>query len=254
MKKLAVLGGIVVLLIAVIKIGTIFLPSGQESAESQITAQETSQVMSEPSVPDSREPITIEIQNENGTEATTEEFDPAESAAALPTKDESTTPTTSASEHSLATTAAHSLSAKADSVTPMEPKTMYAIKSVNVRKGGSTDSDILGGLTPGKEVKVNGESSNGWYRINYNGGEAFVYKTYLSTNKADVVKETTAAKPTKEASKKPAKSTTAAKKEPAKSTTAAHPATQPATQPAAPAAPTPGGAPANETIAPFPGN
>lgn len=134
MKKIAVLGGIVILLIVVIRVGTILLPSGQEAMKNQITSEESSPTMTEPAVADTREPITIEIQNENGSEASTESFDPTESAAALPTQEDGTIPTTGAAAHNSATAAA--------GITPMEPKTMYAVKSVNVRKGGSTDTDI----------------------------------------------------------------------------------------------------------------
>ncbi|WP_215697366.1 SH3 domain-containing protein [Clostridium sp. MCC353] len=70
-------------------------------------------------------------------------------------------------------------------VTPME-KTMYAIKPVNVRAGYTTGTTVLSSLKAGQEVEVTGMSENGWIQIKFNGGEAYVYKTYLSESKDDV--------------------------------------------------------------------
>ena len=62
--------------------------------------------------------------------------------------------------------------------------TMYATGDVNVRKGPSTDYEKIGRLTLNQEVKVTGQSkSTGWYRIEFNGGEAYVSQNYLSTSK-----------------------------------------------------------------------
>ena len=61
---------------------------------------------------------------------------------------------------------------------------MYATGDVNVRKGPSTDYEKIGGLTLNQEVKVTGQSkSTGWYRIEFNGTEAFVSSSLLSTTK-----------------------------------------------------------------------
>lgn len=70
-------------------------------------------------------------------------------------------------------------------VKPME-KTMYAIKPVNVRAGYTTGTAVLSSLKAGQEVEVTGISENGWIQIKFNGGEAYVYKTYLSESKDDV--------------------------------------------------------------------
>lgn len=81
-------------------------------------------------------------------------------------------------------------------VTPME-KTMYAVKPVNVRAGYTTGTTVLSSLKAGQEVEVTGMSENGWIQIKFNGGEAYVYKTYLSESKDDV--ETKAAAESKAA-------------------------------------------------------
>ena len=64
--------------------------------------------------------------------------------------------------------------------------TKYATQSVNVRSGPSTDYDKIGGLTTNQEVQVTGQASTGWYRIEYNGGEAYVSGKYLSDEKVEV--------------------------------------------------------------------
>lgn len=63
-------------------------------------------------------------------------------------------------------------------------QTMYAANSVNVRDLPSTDGKKLGGLSTNQEVAVTGQcNETGWYRISYNGGEAFVSDKYLVTEK-----------------------------------------------------------------------
>ena len=64
-------------------------------------------------------------------------------------------------------------------------KTLYAIQSVNVRSGPSTDYDKIGGLTTNQEVQVTGQANTGWWRIQYNGGEAYVSDKYLADEKVE---------------------------------------------------------------------
>ena len=59
-------------------------------------------------------------------------------------------------------------------------KTMYAKSSVNVRKGPSADFERLGSLNANQQVKVTGKSDQtGWFRIEFNGSEAYVSNNYL---------------------------------------------------------------------------
>lgn len=61
---------------------------------------------------------------------------------------------------------------------------MYAKSSVNVRDLPNTDGTKLGGLSTNQEVAVNGQcNETGWYRIDYNGGIAYVSDKYLVTEK-----------------------------------------------------------------------
>ena len=56
---------------------------------------------------------------------------------------------------------------------------LFVKNPVNVRKGPSTDYEILGGLEKGKQIKVTGLVDTGWYRIQYNDENAYVYSSYL---------------------------------------------------------------------------
>ncbi len=70
-------------------------------------------------------------------------------------------------------------------VEPMSA-TMYAQRSVNVRKGPGTEYDRVGSLTTNQEVAVTGKASTGWYEISYNGEVAYVSNNYLGNEKVVV--------------------------------------------------------------------
>lgn len=246
MKKMAVLGGVVIVLIVVIKIGSIFIsPSTKDPTEGQTSTEETFQTV--PITPGmttaAREPVTIEIDNDNGSGNGSGETDaletlPVETSESLTPQGsgQASTSTTAAGTKVATTTKAASTTKAAANYTvkDIESKTMYATKSVRVRESASTDSAVVGGLTPGQDVKATGETSNGWIRVSYNGGSAYVSKSYLSTTKPDTAKETTAAKKTTGNSSSNTTKTT----KPAQESSAAAPTTA---------------ASSDETIAPFPG-
>ncbi|MCD8006145.1 MAG: D-alanyl-D-alanine carboxypeptidase family protein [Oscillospiraceae bacterium] len=64
-------------------------------------------------------------------------------------------------------------------VTEMEATTMYATDPLNVREGPDALYEALGQLAVGDAVTVTGETSNGWYQIDYNGTTAYVSGDYL---------------------------------------------------------------------------
>ena len=64
--------------------------------------------------------------------------------------------------------------------------TKYAKQSVNIRKGPSTDYEKIGSLTMNQKVTVTGQADNGWYRISYNGGDAYVSGSYLVNEKITI--------------------------------------------------------------------
>ena len=64
--------------------------------------------------------------------------------------------------------------------------TMYATQTVNVRNLPNTDGEKVGSLSTNQEVAITGQASTGWYRIQYNGSEAYVSNKYLSDEKVEV--------------------------------------------------------------------
>lgn len=69
-------------------------------------------------------------------------------------------------------------------VTPFQPPiTMYATEDVNVRADHSTNATKLGVLPTGESITVLGETSNGWYRVSYKGGDAYIFAQYLTKTK-----------------------------------------------------------------------
>ena len=52
-------------------------------------------------------------------------------------------------------------------------ETVYAISTVNVRSGPSTDDMIVGSLNYGESVQRTGIGNKGWSRVDYNGEEAY---------------------------------------------------------------------------------
>ena len=67
------------------------------------------------------------------------------------------------------------------------PVTLYAKQKVNIRKGPSTDFDVLGMLALNDQVIVVGESiSSPWKEIQYQDETAFVHGEYLLTEPVDL--------------------------------------------------------------------
>lgn len=60
-------------------------------------------------------------------------------------------------------------------------ETVYAIATVNVRESYSTSSNILGKLSTGDSITRTSKGDNGWSKVSYNGKEAYVSSSYLST-------------------------------------------------------------------------
>ena len=72
--------------------------------------------------------------------------------------------------------------------------TMYAQRAVNVRDLPDTSGNKVGGLSTNDEVAVTGKcNETGWYRISYNGSEAFVSNNNLGENKVEVKQATQSA-------------------------------------------------------------
>lgn len=63
--------------------------------------------------------------------------------------------------------------------------TVYATGNINVRKSYSTDSDIVGSLEDGEEIKREATGDNGWSKVVYNGATAYIKTSLLTTEKPD---------------------------------------------------------------------
>lgn len=65
-------------------------------------------------------------------------------------------------------------------------ETMYAVQDCNVRENWTTDSNKVGYLKEGQEIKRTGIGENGWSKIDYNGKVAYVATRLLSKEKPDL--------------------------------------------------------------------
>lgn len=71
-------------------------------------------------------------------------------------------------------------------------QTMYAQSTVNVRDLPEQTGAKLGSLSTNQEVTVTGQcNETGWYKISYNGGEAYVSDSYLGAEKVAVKSQST---------------------------------------------------------------
>lgn len=141
------------------------------------------------------------------------EFNDVTSAAAAKKKTTTTTKKTAAAKKSEKTTTAAATTKAATTKKKTTKKVavedvsglkVYSTAIVNVRTGAGTDYDKLATLMPDTEVSVTGKTSDGWYRIDYNGQTGYVSAEYFT----DVKPVTTTAKKTTTK----AATTTAAKK------------------------------------------
>ena len=172
---------------------TAFVLTGCNGCNTETVEETTESITSEEAVEenteDVAEPTTEETTETDTSEEVTEETETSEVEETMEDVAEPTTEETTETETSeeVAETPAYT-------VTDME-KTMYAQRSVNVRTGPTTDYEKIGALNTNDEVKVTGQSDNGWYRIEYNGNTGFVSNNYLGDIKV-VVNNTPSTTPT----------------------------------------------------------
>lgn len=72
--------------------------------------------------------------------------------------------------------------------------TMFATTTVNVRALPDKASDKVGSLSENQEIEITGLVDNGWYRVNYNGTEAYVHGNYLNSEQQEMVAAVSAEK------------------------------------------------------------
>ncbi len=67
----------------------------------------------------------------------------------------------------------------------------YATTDVNMRTEPTTDASKVGRVTQNEQVHVTGKTSNGWYRIEYNGTSGFSVAKYFADKPIEVVENVT---------------------------------------------------------------
>ena len=163
--------------------------SNTESSEPELTDPVESTGQSE-SLSEASESESLSSETSSSPESLASEDSPA--VTTLPSGDE---PASSASS-----TAASSEAEIVLSEVFSEPRTMYASDSVNVRSGPGTGYERLGHLDRGDEVSASAISENGWYKIAFKGGDAFVSGKYLQDSMPEPEVTVTAASSEEESS------------------------------------------------------
>lgn len=154
----------------------------EENVTSEIVSEETTEELTEDVSEEVSETVSEETSAETSEEVSEEVLEETTEEVSEETSVEtSETPSEEVSEE------------PAYTVEPMSA-TMYAQRSVNVRKGPGTDYERVGSLTTNQEVAITGKASTGWYEISYNGEVAYVSNKYLGNER--VVVQTTPMTPT----------------------------------------------------------
>lgn len=67
-----------------------------------------------------------------------------------------------------------------------QTKIRYTTAAVNVRRGPSTDYEVVSHLKMAQEIETTGQAETGWYQIMLNGTPAYVSDKYLSETKVEI--------------------------------------------------------------------
>lgn len=67
-----------------------------------------------------------------------------------------------------------------------QPKTMYATIALNVRRGPSTEYEVISHLSMAQAVEVTGQAQTGWYQFMVDGSPAYASDHYLSETKVEI--------------------------------------------------------------------
>lgn len=60
-------------------------------------------------------------------------------------------------------------------------KTGVATTTVNIRSGASTSTSVVGQLVRGQRISVTGKAAQGWVKVRFHGGTAYMSGQYLNT-------------------------------------------------------------------------
>lgn len=154
------------LILAVLLVISILAGCDGDSGE-ETSAPTDSVVATEPTTA----PTETETPTEEPTEAPTEEPTeaPTEAETEAPTEVPTEEPTEAPTEPEFTVTAIS--------------KTMYVTQWANIRIGPGTTYDRITALDRGTAVYCIGVADNGWYKIKYNGGEAYIAGNLVSDTK-----------------------------------------------------------------------
>lgn len=135
-------------------------------------------------------PVMTETATEAETETTTEaETETATEAETQTTAEEDTEATETDVE---ATTESEEETTEVkkevtEMITTFEaPKTMYATLALNVRRGPSTDYEVVSHLKKAQAVEVTGQAETGWYQFKVDGEFVYASDKYLSEKEVAV--------------------------------------------------------------------
>ena len=67
-----------------------------------------------------------------------------------------------------------------------QPKTMYATIALNVRRGPSTEYEVVSHLSKAQAVEITGQAQTGWYQLMVDGTPAYASNNYLSETQVEV--------------------------------------------------------------------
>lgn len=169
MKKIVLLMGMVFAL-ALTGCGNDAEEAMQTEAESTVSVTEAESTAAE------------ELEAESITAVTEAEAEPETESSV---QDESVEPEESETDMEMTATEAEteetSVKEVTEAITAFEQvKTMYTTSAVNVRRGPSTDYEVISHLAKGQAVEITGQAETGWYQLMVDGAYAYASNKYLS--------------------------------------------------------------------------
>ena len=147
-------------------------------------AQTTAETLAEPetTVQSSEEASVVENETEAAQESTeTEVIKAEETTEEEVTTEEETTIDETATEET------EEPKEVTEKITAFDvPKTMYATVALNVRRGPSTEYEVVSHLSLAQAIEVTGQAETGWYQMMVDGEPAYASNKYLSETKVEV--------------------------------------------------------------------
>lgn len=155
-----------------------------------------SSITEESSSVDTEESISTEVETESITESITESSVATENNTEESSNIETEAGTESSVETSIGQEEINNVSETNFTTTPLDT-TMYATQQCNIRKGPSTDNDIIGALSQAEGIHITGRVDDlNWYEVSLaDGSTGYVSGKLLTETKPTVQIETPAPTP-----------------------------------------------------------